>query len=196
MPPITKKKNGNGKNNGIRYGVASMQGWRKTMEDAHCVSLKLPGERNNWSFAGVYDGHAGGKTSAYVSKHLLQTILRNIPTEKETDSKQDQENLETGIFEGFISLDNAMRNSKKINDNSGTTAVCVFITQTHFVFANCGDSRAVLCRDDHVAFATTDHKPTKKTEKQRILGAGGQVRKDRLVLDVSGLVTFKILHRM
>lgn len=33
--PNTEKYNEHGSGNGLRYGVASMQGWRVEMEDAH-----------------------------------------------------------------------------------------------------------------------------------------------------------------
>lgn len=60
-------------------------------------------------------------------------------------------------------------------DKSGSTAVCVLISPTHFYIANCGDSRAVLCRNNEPAVCTMDHKPTVAAEKKRIQDAGGSV---------------------
>lgn len=60
-------------------------------------------------------------------------------------------------------------------DKSGSTAVCTLISPTHFYIANCGDSRAVLCRNGEAAVCTMDHKPTVAAEKKRIQDAGGSV---------------------
>lgn len=60
-------------------------------------------------------------------------------------------------------------------DKSGSTAVSTLISPTHFYIANCGDSRAVLCRNGVAAVCTMDHKPTVAAEKKRIQDAGGSV---------------------
>ena len=41
----------------VRYGASGMQGWRKSMEDAHIAHVDvIPGEV---SIFGVFDGHGG-----------------------------------------------------------------------------------------------------------------------------------------
>lgn len=60
-------------------------------------------------------------------------------------------------------------------DKSGSTAVCVFISPEYFYIANCGDSRAILCRKGVPAVSTIDHKPTMESERKRIREAGGSV---------------------
>ena len=72
-----------------------------------------------------------------------------------SDASQD------AIRDGFVAFDAQLRLTKEVKecgDSSGTTAVVVFVSPTHFVFANAGDSRAVLARADSV-FETEDHKP-------------------------------------
>ena len=71
-----------------------------------------------------------------------------------------------------------MRQTPEISsgdDKSGSTAVCALISPTHTYIANCGDSRAVLCRKGVPAVCTLDHKPTVPAEKERIQKAGGSV---------------------
>lgn len=68
-----------------------------------------------------------------------------------------------------------MQNVANSDDKSGSTAVCVLISPEHFFIANCGDSRAVLCRKGAPAVCTQDHKPTVPAEKKRIQDAGGSV---------------------
>ena len=56
---------------GLICAYSSMQGWRQTMEDAHCVKPKLEGQPGNVAFAAVFDGHgefrAGRERSDRVS---------------------------------------------------------------------------------------------------------------------------------
>lgn len=65
-------------------------------------------------------------------------------------------------------------------DKSGTTAVCAFISNENVYIANCGDSRAVLCRNGAPVFSTQDHKPVLPGEKERIQNAGGSVMIQRV----------------
>lgn len=65
-------------------------------------------------------------------------------------------------------------------DKSGTTAVCAFISNENIYIANCGDSRAVLCRNGVPIFSTQDHKPILPSEKERIVAAGGSVMVQRV----------------
>jgi protein phosphatase 1B len=78
----------------------------------------------------------------------------------------------------FQRLDETMRQMPCVangEDKSGSTAVSALISPTHFYIANCGDSRAVLCRNGLAAVCTMDHKPTVAAEKKRIQDAGGSV---------------------
>ena len=60
--PITTKESDVGAGNGLTYAVSSMQGWRNTMEDAHCAIVDIK-ELPGCSFFAVFDGHAGSFVS-------------------------------------------------------------------------------------------------------------------------------------
>ncbi|VDO03291.1 unnamed protein product [Rodentolepis nana] len=195
--PVTDKINETGEGNNLRYGLASMQGWRSSMEDAHCAITRLPGHLKDWSFFAVFDGHAGALVSEQCAAELLnassllvifiEAFFRIVDTEEfkniDPELAPSIEEIREGIREGFLSLDEDMRKLPQIVnglDRSGSTAVCVLITPKHLFFVNCGDSRAVLIRDGVVGFATTDHKPTHPNERRRIQKAGGSVVVDRV----------------
>lgn len=140
--PNTEKYLKHEEGNGIQCAVASMQGWRIKMEDNHCIKINLGSNLEEWSYFAVFDGHSGSLTSKYCAEHLLETILT------EEDFLQ---NTETAINAGFINLDKAMRLLPEISsgeDRSGTTAVCALVSPREILIANCGDSRAVLCRSE------------------------------------------------
>ena len=58
---------------------------------------------------------------------------------------------------------------------SGCTAVASLIDmeRQRIVVANCGDSRAVLCRAGLAVPLSFDHKPSDPTETNRIVAVGG-----------------------
>ncbi|XP_050300616.1 protein phosphatase 1A [Anthonomus grandis grandis] len=175
--PKTDKFQEAGEGNGLRYGVASMQGWRVEMEDAHsarCAGLGSDERLRDWSYFAVFDGHAGARVSAHCADHLLDAIVAQ---------EQFGEDVIKGIRQGFLDLDNKMRNLPEMSsgeDKSGTTAVCAFISPKGLFIANCGDSRAVLCRNGRPAFSTQDHKPGLPSERDRIVKAGGSVMIQRV----------------
>lgn len=57
----------------------------------------------------------------------------------------------------------------------GSTAVVALLTPDHIVVANCGDSRAVLCRGGIAIPLSLDHKPDRSDELARVEAAGGRV---------------------
>lgn len=185
--PKTDKHTEKGFGNGLRYGVSSMQGWRMEMEDAHSAVVGLSG-LDDWSFFAVFDGHAGPLVSAHCAENLLETIIqsKDFRLNATVSNGQTNDNIESvraGIREGFLKLDEKMKELPQVEsgeDISGSTAVCALISPTHFFFANCGDSRAVLSRAGKAHFSTVDHKPINPEERKRIEAAGGSVMIQRV----------------
>ncbi|XP_050685244.1 protein phosphatase 1B [Leptidea sinapis] len=173
--PETKKYNESGEGNGLRYGVASMQGWRVEMEDAHHAQLTLNGTLSDWSYFAVFDGHAGARVSAHCADNLLECILQT--------EEFRRDDIVEAIRAGFLDLDKKMRELPELcngEEKSGSTAVCAFVSPKQIYIANCGDSRAVLARNGAPIFATRDHKPELPSEKSRIVQAGGTVMIQRV----------------
>ena len=70
-------------------------------------------------------------------------------------------------------------------DQSGSTAVMTLLSPTHVVCSNTGDSRAVLCRSGQAVALSHDHKPDNAIEKERVQGAGGEVKFGRVNGDLA-----------
>jgi protein phosphatase 1B len=186
--PKTEKHTEEGGGNGLRFGLSSMQGWRIEMEDAHCAVVGLP-QLTDWSFFAVFDGHAGARVSAHCAENLLDTIIqmenfrKNATSANGPVTAEQIESVKLSIRDGFLKLDEKMKKLPEVEsgeDKSGSTAVCCLISPTHFFFANCGDSRAVLSRSGKAFFSTQDHKPINPQEKERIQKAGGSVMIQRV----------------
>ena len=60
--PVVTKETFDGSGLNLRYGGGAMQGWRKTMEDAHIAVTELNNDPNSCLFA-VFDGHGGGEVA-------------------------------------------------------------------------------------------------------------------------------------
>lgn len=187
--PKTEKHTEKGSGNGLAYGLASMQGWRIEMEDAHCARAVLPHAFSQWSFFAVFDGHAGARVSAHCSENLIDSIIQTDEFKLSAIGSNNEippenvEKIKSGIRDGFLKLDEKMKTIPEVEsgeDRSGSTAVCALVSPTHIFFANCGDSRAVLSRSGKAFFSTQDHKPVNPTEKERIQKAGGSVMIQRV----------------
>ncbi|KAK6753093.1 hypothetical protein RB195_012600 [Necator americanus] len=188
--PKTAKTNCSGQGNGLRYAMASMQGWRVDMEDAHVVEVSMADREpyKDWSFFAVFDGHAGNVAADDAAENIMKTLMETPQFEKVTEELRANGGilceksialLEDGIKAGFLSLDENIR-TRLDSDRSGSTAVCAMITPTHIIIANLGDSRAVVSRKDEGSFGTEDHKPYHDKERERIVGAGGSVMIQRI----------------
>lgn len=177
--PITEKETITGRGNGLEWGCSCMQGWRVEMEDAHTCETNVPA-RPGTSFFAVFDGHGGSFVSKVAARDLLPCV-QDTAAYKTGD--KSAETLKQALYDGILQLDADIRETEEVKDGediSGSTAVMSFITPTHFVIANTGDSRAVLVRGGKVEFGTVDHKPSDPGERSRVEDAGGFVEMGRV----------------
>lgn len=160
------------------------------MEDAHSAVIGIPDIGEHVSWFAVFDGHAGSRVSYHCSNHLLESIssfdeFRDcLKRENELSEGELMEKVQGGILQGFLSLDEKLRKIPEVangEDKSGTTAICVLITDKYILFSNCGDSRGVLSGDgSKPLLVTQDHKPSNPPELERIQNAGGSVMIQRV----------------
>ncbi|CAM9754127.1 unnamed protein product [Pylaiella littoralis] len=87
-PSITKFSE-DGDDDVVRFGVSSMQGWRRGMEDAHLALLDVKdeaaeavaaGEGGDGSdkirIFGVFDGHGGKEVALFVQEHMVEELVK------------------------------------------------------------------------------------------------------------------------
>jgi serine/threonine protein phosphatase PrpC len=87
--PVTDKNEESGESPKLAWGVVEMQGWRKTMEDAHVAespsSARLspsgivddddPGGHGLGVF-GVFDGHGGPEVARFCQLYLVSVLTQ------------------------------------------------------------------------------------------------------------------------
>lgn len=169
----------------IKYGLSGMQGWRLEMEDAHVAVNELGGK--DISMFSVFDGHAGKNAALHSAEHMPELVCGQDSFE---DAISSPDALGEALAEAYFDMDEDMLTVPKFQDgtdHSGTTALTVCVTPTHYVFANAGDSRAILVGGPNtsVVFSTKDHKPDNPEELDRIRKAGSTVIEKRVNGDLA-----------
>ncbi|KAE8704691.1 putative protein phosphatase 2C 75 [Hibiscus syriacus] len=185
--------------NGPVYGTVSISGRSREMEDAVSVRSELCRPDVNLKrpvhFFAVYDGHGGSHVSAMcrekVHVFVEEELMRVNCTEKNErgkDSRSREESWRSAMKRSFERMDAVATSTCACGSVGhrcgchsmevalgGTTAVIALLTPDHVVVANCGDSRAVLCRGAKAIPMSFDHKPDRADELARIEAAGGRV---------------------
>ncbi|XP_028777329.1 protein phosphatase 2C 50 [Neltuma alba] len=185
------------------WGFISMCGRRPEMEDAVATVpqfMKIPIQmlisdrvidgmskclsQQTTHFFGVYDGHGGSQVANYCRDRVHWALAEEIEFVKEglinggiKDGIQDQ--WKKAFTNCFLKVDaevGGKANREPVAPETvGSTAVVAIICASHIIVANCGDSRAVLCRGKEPVALSVDHKPNRDDEYARIEAAGGKV---------------------
>ena len=195
--------------NRFDYGISEEIGHRPTMEDSCAIVqhlnidglARIPDAVDFFpqSYFGVYDGHGGAEASAYLSRYLhsnivegfeeispaLGKLLHDVKTSSNAEVKQKATEsancliVET-IKRTFTDTDD---NFIKTSDTPqhGSTATTALLLGNKLFCSNTGDSRTMLCRNFKPLPLTTDHKPSREDEANRIKSAGGFVIGNRVM---------------
>ncbi|KAL2555695.1 Protein phosphatase 2C 3 [Forsythia ovata] len=172
----------------LKFGVTSVCGRRRDMEDAVAIHPSFCGQRNDiptgMHFFGVYDGH-GCSHVATKCKERMHEIVKD-------ELKSEEPSWKEIMFKSYIKMDKEVTEwsngaagvytstcrcelQTPHCDAVGSTAVVAVVTPEKIIVSNCGDSRAVLCRNGVAIPLSTDHKPDRPDELDRINQAGGRV---------------------
>jgi len=166
--PITSKVVETDGNGHFRAAVAAMNGFRESMEDAHCMRCT-----DHYGLFGVFDGHSGSQCSAFCAARIPKEIEGKPPPFPD----EHLEAVTLAVDAAFLAK----------HSESGCTA-CYFVATPdadgNFLVqvANVGDSRIIVGRNGGVECIsmTEDHKPSIPAEQERIERCGGTVSMDRV----------------
>ncbi len=152
----------------------SIKGIRNQNEDRHTIFNNLDNNdqtKAQINFFGVYDGHGGKFVSGFLAESLPALFIDkriNYPVSKDY------------INQVFKYLQQKIL-KKNYNDKAlhcGSTCLVGIhykkMDQDYLNIINCGDTRAVLCRDNFAIPLSKDHKPMWPEEKARITQLGGK----------------------
>ncbi|KAG2627057.1 hypothetical protein PVAP13_3KG486884 [Panicum virgatum] len=182
------------------YGVTSVRGLRREMEDA--VSIRpdfLHGgggasSSGKHHFFGVFDGHGCCHVARLCQDRMHELVAEeyNKAGSGEGATAAAEPAWKEVMERGFARMDDeaaswaATRSGNDLAcrcelqkparcDHAGSTALVAVVGPTSVVVASAGDSRAVLSRGGVPVPLSVDHKPDRPDELERIQAAGGRV---------------------
>lgn len=172
-----------------KFGMTSVCGRRRDMEDAVSIHPSFCKQSRHLStathFFGVFDGHGCSHVAMKCKDRLHDIVKEELEACKEEESLEWKETMGRSFDRMDKEVQNWTENSKISNcrcelqtpqcDAVGSTAVVAVVTPDKIVVSNCGDSRAVLCRNGVAVPLSYDHKPDRPDELLRIQAAGGRV---------------------
>lgn len=173
-----------------KFGHSSICGRRRDMEDFVAIHPsfcnKARGDSSEFHYFGVYDGHGCSHVSKRCEERLHELVKEELdgrvalePTEWKEAMQRSFRRMDNEVITGkeavVLSTGCRCQLPSPESDAVGSTAVVAIVTPEKIVVANCGDSRAVLCRKGKAIPLSRDHKPDRPDELSRIEAAGGRV---------------------
>ena len=140
---------------------------------------------NDINFFAIYDGHGGSSCANYLrdTLHCSLKVFSSFELAKAISEADEY----------FINTKAQNKAKSSIIDQSGSCAIIVCIKDRKCIFANVGDSKAFIVRNNKIYFSTKEHKPNKDKERKRIISNGGNVYSLHLYLQYIKMVKQFIL---
>lgn len=110
------------------------------------------------SVFGVFDGHGGAKAAEFAAENLDKNIIDEV-------MRRGDEKIEEAVKQGYLNTDSDFL---KEDVRSGSCCVTALIRKGNLVVSNAGDCRAVMSRGGAAESLTSDHRPSRIDEKDRI----------------------------
>ncbi|KAL8157799.1 hypothetical protein AgCh_002491 [Apium graveolens] len=114
---------------------------------------------------GVYDGHGGAKVLEFAATNLDKNVVDQV-------EKMGDQDIEAAVKLGYLRTDSEFL---KEGSHGGSCCVTVLIRKGELVVSNVGDCGAIICRGGDGVALTSDHRPSREDEKNRIVALGGYV---------------------
>nr|XP_043637478.1 probable protein phosphatase 2C 2 [Erigeron canadensis] len=150
---------------GDGFSVYCKKGARDVMEDRFKSFVECNGQDNKKAFFGVFDGHGGSKAAEFAAENLYKNILAEVEIMGEV-------NIIEAIKQGYINTDSQFLD---LNTVGGSCCLTAIVRDRNLVVSNAGDCRAVVSNGGTAMPLTSDHRPSRQDEKQRIESLGGYV---------------------
>ncbi|XP_054798432.1 probable protein phosphatase 2C 25 isoform X2 [Prosopis cineraria] len=149
---------------GFGFSVYCKRGRREYMEDRYSAAVNLQGQSKQ-AFFGIFDGHGGSKAAEFAARNLEKNVMDEVV-------RRDEDDIEEAVKHGYLNTDSDFL---KEDVHGGSCCVTALIRNGNLVVSNAGDCRAVISRGGVAEALTSDHRPSREDEKDRIETTGGYV---------------------
>ncbi|KAK4480258.1 hypothetical protein RD792_013324 [Penstemon davidsonii] len=137
-----------------KFGMTSVCGRRRDMEDSVAIHPSFCDSPSGMHFFGVYDGHGCSHVATKCKDRMHEIVRDEYGTGElswehimnQSFSKMDKE-VTDWPRGGATSSTCRCELQTPHCDAVGSTAVVAVVTPDKIIVSNCGDSRAVLCRN-------------------------------------------------
>ncbi|XP_044482427.1 probable protein phosphatase 2C 25 [Mangifera indica] len=146
------------------FSVYCKRGRRESMEDRYSAVTDFQGDSKQAIF-GIFDGHGGAKAAEFAAENLDKNIFKEV-------MKRDENEIKEAVKQGYLNTDSEFL---KEDVHGGSCCVTALIRKGTLVVSNAGDCRAVMSRGGLAEALTSDHRPSREDEKNRIETMGGYV---------------------
>ncbi|XP_051123080.1 protein phosphatase 2C 57 isoform X2 [Andrographis paniculata] len=175
---------------GIRWGSAQLKGAREEMEDDSVIIQS--DELDGFSYAAVFDGHAGFSSVKFLKEELYRECAAALKGGQVLDGKEFQA-IKKALREAFESADAKLLKWLEESGEeaeSGSTATVIFVRSDMMIVSHVGDSCVALSCAGKAQVLTGSHRPYGNNkvalqEIRRILEAGGWINNGRICGDIS-----------
>lgn len=110
------------------------------------------------AFFGIFDGHGGAKAAEFAANNLQKNVLDEVIV-------RDEDDVEEAVKRGYLNTDSDFL---KEDLHGGSCCVTALIRNGNLVVSNAGDCRAVISRGGVAEALTSDHRPSREDERDRI----------------------------
>jgi serine/threonine protein phosphatase PrpC len=161
----------------FRWAAVSQRGYYpsqadKANQDSFAVHIDMNGTGKHW-FA-VYDGHGpvGEKCSSFACEHVAKEFSKAL---------KDGADARTALSTSHVKTNKMLAANSSIDDQqSGTTAITLYMDGRDLLISNVGDSRVMLgsVGDDGglvTKSISTDQTPYRRDERERVKKYGARV---------------------
>ncbi|XP_048539067.1 probable protein phosphatase 2C 37 [Triticum urartu] len=149
-------------------------------------------------FFAVFDGHGGPVVSVVLRDHMHAILVDEMSRAAAAYRKKQQQDEEAelcawkgALRRSFTRADELAASGVPAGSIMGSTAVVALVVRGRILVANCGDSRAVLCRAGRAVPLSHDHKLARPDELAAPGVQGILTRSRALALHASCYVTSK-----
>ncbi|KAL1916327.1 uncharacterized protein VTP21DRAFT_5944 [Calcarisporiella thermophila] len=157
--------------NNISYGMADTLGRLEHLTTWDVVVPRFRGRDDECLFA-LFDGHMPSDDGCRLTKNLSDRFTYRLITElRKVD---DQSSAVNGLRRTFLNLNREL-GPVGATENSGASALVVYISGSQLYVANVGDALAVVSRDGVAHLISQKHIPWNPNEVARIRNSGGYV---------------------
>lgn len=113
------------------------------------------------AFFGIFDGHGGKKAAEFASDKMGERIVEEVMMR----GGESWNEIEEAVKIAYLKTDAEFL---KQDVRGGTCCVTALIRNGVLVVSNSGDCRAVLSRAGKAEALTSDHRPSREDERERI----------------------------